>query len=531
MVDSDDIIPLDKSKKRNFHYDIMFDKYARLGTEECKLFPSIHGCNNKRHVNGNDNRIDKSIYLKDEVLIPPLRNQKENIFQNADIVCNILSFIPFSKRWNCKLLSRSFYQAFHTKYAWDNLDVRFLDVDIFKLHFFKKYNKYFVNASSLFLSINENTSAEMIINLVIKHFTHLKDIRIYCRKENTNYIFEGVHPMVSTILNGKKFQEGKKNSCLSRDTSSNHPPSPSEGQIAGGETDEQEITQTAIGQVTYPNECNDKNDKQENRDPDDVHSKKFQQGFKDEQRNDSTNEFIDYAFEMNDFFLYNQYYRCGEKINGESEKRYERSAQKTAQKRAHRSAEDAKDEESMENVLKIIERRKIWNMKIFEIENKFENLERLVLDVKLKGDELLPFVGRLTNLKDIIISKLLYTDKLNRSQCITIFTCFIEKMKKNNVRVIQLGLFFTREYKPADYMNNENFRKIMNSRTEYISDPNKEEGDELIYILKKNHFDSLYCLWSNDLFISFDMYEQIQKFRNLQIWILPGWRALSLVKQ
>ncbi|ANQ09015.1 Uncharacterized protein PCOAH_00035320, partial [Plasmodium coatneyi] len=345
---------------------------------------------------------------------------------------------PDAHPWSCKLLSRSFYQAFHTKYAWDHIDVRFLDVDIFKLNFLKTFNKHFVNTFSLFLSINENTRAEPTINLAVSNFPRLTDLRLYCRKKNNNYIFEGVHPMVSSLLTrkaaitqGEVHREGKN---------------PKEGDAPN---DKHEHGDGSAPGITSPREQ------------------------RDNRCNQSPVDLPHWDFELSDLFLYNR----------------------------------------------------------IQLANQFEHLERLVLDVKLRGDELLPFVGKMTNLKDIILSKLLYTDKLNRAQCITIFTCFIEQIKKNNIRVLQLGLFFTREYKPTDYLDNELFRKIVKDRTELTSHADKEEGDELIYVLHKNHLHSLYCLWSNDLFISFDMYERIRTFSNLKIWILPGWRALSLVKQ
>ncbi|GAB67404.1 hypothetical protein PCYB_114240 [Plasmodium cynomolgi strain B] len=461
----------------------------------------------------------RAVPLAEQMVTPQQKARTEGRLQNSDAVCNILSFMPFSQRWSCKLLSKSFYQAFHTKYAWDHIDVRFLNVDIFKINFLKTFNKHFVNTFSLFLSINENTRAEPIINLAIKNFPRLTDLRLYCRKKNNNYIFEGVHPMVSSLLSGKMAVVQK------------------EGHRAGKCPKEGDA----------PNEKHEHGDGSAPR----MTSPQERRGNRCSQ---SPVDLPDWDLELSDLFLYSRYYGHGEgeRQNGRHDSGDDGRHDSGGDGR-HNGEEDGgrhdsggdgrhngeddgegsalEEDDPLDNIHTIAARTHIWNEQRIHLANQLEHLERLVLDVKLRGDELLPFVGKMTNLKDIILSKLLYTDKLNRAQCITIFTCFVEKIKKNSIRVLQLGLFFTREYKPTDYLENELFRKIVKDRTEFTSHADKEEGDELIYVLHKNHLHSLYCLWSNDLFISFDMYERIRTFSNLKIWILPGWRALSLVKQ
>lgn len=499
MDTTDDVVFPAKGRKRNFQCDEVFNKQARVegvpdrvntSTVRLEIRSSIGkevDCPIRAEfINPPTIGSGRSAPPAERLVTPEQKLRTEGRLQNSDTVCNILSFMPFSQRWSCKLLSRSFYQAFHTKYAWNHVDVRFLDVDIFKFNFLKTFNRHFVNTFSLFLSINENTSAEPTINLAMNNFPRLTDLRLYCRKKNNNYIFEGVHPMVSSLLSGKAtvaqgevHREGKN---------------PKESETSN---DKHEHGDGSASGMIYPRERPGNHCSQ------------------------SPVDLPDWDLELNDLFLYSRYYghREGERQNGRDNE--EDDGDEVAQE----------VEDPVDNLHAIAARTHIWKAKKIQLSNQFEHLERLVLDVKIRGDELLPFVGKMTNLKDIILSKLLYTDKLNRAQCITIFTCFIEQIKKNNIRVLQLGLFFTREYKPTDYIDNELFRKIVKGRTELTSHVDKEEGDELIYILHKNHLHSLYCLWSNDLFISFDMYERIRTFSNLKIWILPGWRALSLVKQ
>ncbi|SOV74687.1 conserved Plasmodium protein, unknown function [Plasmodium sp. gorilla clade G3] len=540
-----------------------------------------------------------------------------NIFKNSDIICHILSFLSFTERWKYKLLNKSFYQAFHTKYAWVNVDFRFLNVDLF--NFIKKYNKLFLNTFSLSMSITGDQSVEMIINFIFKHFNKLKDLRLYFRKKNANFIYEGVHPIVSNLLNCKYLKNNnrqemhkrkKKNSLNQKkgsltttnnnnnnnndnnnndnnnndnNNNDNNNNDNNNNDNNNNDNNNDNINCTAANHNNNSrhngNDCNiqcrEKEDFQTFNISPDVHigddnssnilrhtkkkkiNKQMDMSYTHKKKNiehihnnynsylDSVNHYndihnnlsddkmnnieqsntpthsstekectsysydhIDCSFELNDLLLQNNYYqKYLEKKNKENKN------------------------EIVEKYLHIIQSKKIWSSKRLNISNNFECLERLIIDVELKGEELLCFVGKFYNLKDIIISKLVYSNKLNRSQSIIIFTSFIEKMKENNIRLIQLGLYFRNEHKPIDYLNNEKFRKILNERKEYVYDINKEEGDELIYILQKNHLNSLYCLWSNDLFISFEMYEQIKKFNNLKIWILPGWRALSLAKQ
>lgn len=507
MAPSEDAVFPAKGRKRNLQWDGVFDKHARVGGVPDGVSTSMVGVEVGSQIGKviggpMEAPIDSppgigsgpAALLAERLVTPQQKAHTAGRLQSSDTVCNILSFMPFSQRWSCKLLSKSFYKAFHTKYAWDHIDVRFLNVDIFKVNFLKTFSNHFVNTSSLFLSINENTCAEAIINMVVQNFPRLRDLRVYCRKKNNNYIFEGVHPMVSSLLSGK--------AAMPQREVHNGEKCPKEGDATN---DKHEDADGTTPGMTSPRERRGKRCSQ------------------------SPMDLPDWDLELSDLFLYSRYYGHGkgkgqngshdggdeERPNGEDD--------------GEGGAQEA--DNPPDNFHTIAARTHIWNAQRIHLPNQFEHLERLVLDVKLRGDELLPFVGKMTNLKDIILSKLLYTDKLNRAQCITIFTCFIEKIKKNKIRVLQLGLFFTREYKPTDYMDNELFRKIVKDRTELTSHPDKEEGDELIYVLHRNHLHSLYCLWSNDLFISFDMYERIRTFSNLKIWILPGWRALSLVKQ
>ncbi|ETW62681.1 hypothetical protein PFMC_01416 [Plasmodium falciparum CAMP/Malaysia] len=453
--------------------------------------------------------------------------QYNNIFKNSDIICNILSFLSFSERWKFRLLNKSFYQAFHTKYAWANIDFRFLNVDLF--NFIKKYNKLFLNTFSLSMSINGDQSVEMIINFIFKHFNKLKDLRLYFRKKNANFIYESVHPIVSNLLNCKYLKNNnnnnnrnrkemhkrkKKNSLYQKKqalttTNNNNNNNNDNNNDDNNNNNNEHIHNTYNSYLDSVNHYNDIHNNLRDDNFDNIeNSSSSTHSSSEKQCTPFSYEHMDCNFELNDYFLQNNHY------------------QKYLQKK-----NKEKKNEIVEKYLHIIQSKKIWASKRLNISNNFQYLERLIIDVELKGEELLCFVGKLNNLKDIIISKLVYSNKLNRSQSIIIFTSFIEKMKRNNIRLIQLGLYFRMEHKPIDYLNNEKFRKILSERKEYVYDINKEEGDELIYILQKNHLNSLYCLWSNDLFISFEMYEQIKKFNNLKIWILPGWRALSLAKQ
>ncbi|CAC9696226.1 conserved Plasmodium protein, unknown function [Plasmodium sp. DRC-Itaito] len=496
--------------------------------------------------------------------ISSLKNcpKQYNIFKNSDIICHILSFLSFTERWKSKLLNKSFYQAFHTKYAWTNVDFRFLNIDLF--NFIKKYNKLFLNTFSLSMSITGDQSVEMIMDFIFKHFNKLKDLRLYFRKKNTNFIYEGVHPIVSNLLNCKYLKNNnrqeihkrkKKNSLYQKKeplntknnnnnnnincTTSNHNNNcMHKCNDCYEHSSQKENFQTSyfspdthIGEENSSNILRHTKKKKKNKQIDtspkekekniehihnnynsyldslnhynDIHNNLCYDNFNNtEQSNTPTHsssekqctsysyEHINCNFELNDLLLQNNYY----------------------QKYLERKNKEKKNE-IVEKYLHIIQSKKIWSSKRLNISNNFEYLERLIIDVELKGEELLCFVGKFYNLKDIIISKLVYSNKLNRSQSIIIFTSFIEKMKQNNIRLIQLGLYFRNEHKPIDYLNNEKFRKILNERKEYVYDINKEEGDELIYILQKNHLNSLYCLWSNDLFISFEMYEQIKKFK------------------
>ncbi|CAI7721484.1 F-box protein FBXO6, putative [Plasmodium vivax] len=517
MATSEDAVFSAKGRKRSLQWDGAFDKHARVGGVPHGVTTSgvgvEIGSSMGREIGGSTvspiggdiaSPIDSLPgILRGPAAPPQQKARREGRLQSSDAVCNILSFMPFAQRWNCKLLSRSFYEAFHTKYAWDNIDVRFQNLDIFKINFVKSFDKHFVNTFSLFLSINENTRAEPTINLAINNFPRLRDLRLYCRKKNNSYIFEGVHPIVSSLLSGK-------------------------GAVA-----QREVHTTG----ECPKEGDTPNDKHEHGDGDGkapgMTSPRERRANRCSQ---SPVDLPDWDFELSDLFLYSRYYGQGEgarqnggHVSGEGDGEMHNGEVHDARRSGEGAAQEADD--PPESFLTIAARTHMWNAQRVQLENQFEHLERLVLDVKLRGDELLPFVGRMTNLKDIILSKLLYTDKLNRAQCITIFTCFIEKIKKNNIRVLQLGLFFTREYKPTDYLDSELFRKIVKDRRELTSHADKEEGDELIHVLHRNHLHSLYCLWSNDLFISFAMYERIRTFRNLKVWILPGWRALSLVKQ
>ncbi|CRG93728.1 conserved Plasmodium protein, unknown function [Plasmodium gallinaceum] len=546
MINKDNINKKTKSKKHRLEDECISDNQVHILNSNNIPYVKNNTCfceNNKKKVN----------YL---TTFNTLSNNY-NIFKNSDIICNILSFLTFSERWKFKLLNKSFYTAFNTKYAWANLDFRFINVDLFNYDFLKKYNKLFYNTFSLSLSVNGNESVGTTINLIIKHFKYLKDLRIYFRKKNTNFIYEGVHPIVSNILNCKSIKENKKEirkdkkclyNCLNgnnnnmvkniKDEKKEYEKKDKKNVdnnthygMKDGETNKikncklnlneneykknylspkyKEIT-NQVSFLDSKNEIETKTKSQKNNDKSNF-SLKMEHRTNNDNHNVLSCDFIDSNLEFNDFFLENYYYKYMENKNEIKDNR--------------------KLNELLQKYIRIIEGKKKWKTKNMKLHNNFDNLERLIIDVELKGEELLCFVGKLNNLKDIIISKLLYSNKLNRSQNIIIFTCFIEKMKQNNIRLIQLGLYFRHEYKPIDYLNNEKFRKILSERKEYIYDINKEEGDELIHILQKNHLNSLYCLWSNDLFISFEMYEQIKKFHNLKIWILPGWRALSLAKQ
>ncbi|CRH00986.1 conserved Plasmodium protein, unknown function [Plasmodium relictum] len=552
MINKDNISKIIKNKKHSLEDECILDNQVHTLTTN-----NIPNANNNCF---NENKKKKICYLSTH----NTPSDNYNIFKNSDIICNLLSFLTFSERWKFKLLNKSFYKAFNTKYAWANLDFRFIDIDLFNFEFIKKYNKLFFNTLSLSLSVNGNESIKMTIDLIIKHFKYLKDLRVYFRKKNTNFIYEGVHPVVSNILNCKMIKENKKEIykdkrflCNRLNDNNNNNSNlikniKDENEEYNKKDRENDNNDTYYnrrnGEIKkkknyklYLNEKEDKknyasskckgkengvpllNNNSDNNNEEEkeikssknndknIFSLKVIQRENSDDYNISSCDLLDSDLEFNNFFLENYYYKY---IDNKNE-----------------IEDNVKSDELLQKYIRIIESRKKWKTKNLEIRNNFENLERLIIDVELKGEELLCFVGKLNNLKDIIISKLLYSNKLNRSQNIIIFTCFIEKMRQNNVRLIQLGLYFKHEYKPVDYLNNEKFRKILSERKEYVYNINKEEGDELIHILQKNHLNSLYCLWSNDLFISFEMYEQIKNFHNLKIWILPGWRALSLAKQ
>ncbi|SCN62253.1 conserved Plasmodium protein, unknown function [Plasmodium chabaudi chabaudi] len=449
--------------------------------------------NNKRETLLNKKR-------KTEDMLPQriVQTKKEykHVLNNSDIVCNILSFLTFPERWKHKIISMSFYNAFNTKYGWDTVDFRFFNINLLNINFLDKYKKRLFNTNGLFLSVHENDNVEEIINFSLNNFKNIKDLRLYFRKKNTNYIYEGIHPTVANLLNSKFLNEKKKykinnEKCTFNDTT-------------------YESNKFDDFQIKHQDDYN--NNESE---IDDKHSRECNN------INYYINTYPYYSMDYDPDF---------------SESFFTNSDAFTLPRSKNLKKNIENDNSKNDNIKNDIIQR---HMHIFKKNNvcknlemkiDFHGLERLILDVEIKGNDLLCFVGKFKNLKDIIISKLLYSDDLNRSQIVTIFTCFVDKIKQNNIRIIQLGLYFRHEHKKTNYLNNETFRKLLNERTKSFCDINSEEGDELISILYKKHSQSLYCLWSNDLFISYEMYENIKKFRNLKIWTLPGWSALSFAK-
>ncbi|SCN27338.1 conserved Plasmodium protein, unknown function [Plasmodium berghei] len=412
--------------------------------------------NNKKETFINKKRKNENILTQ---RIVQIKKENTHVLNNSDIVCNILSFLTFAERWKYKIISMSFYNAFNTKYGWNSVDFRFFNIDLLNMNFLDKYKKLLFNTNGLFLSVHENENVEEIINFSINNFKNIKDLRLYFRKKNTNYIYE------EDIL---KFTENETESYHTYNSNNN------ESEIDNKQFHEYNNINYYFSTFPYYS--------------------------------------IDYDPDFSESFFTN----CNT---------FHLSRSKNSPKNSENN--NIKND-TIQKYMNILKKNNVC--KNLEMKIDFHNLERLVLDVEIKGNDLLCFVGKFKNLKDIIISKLLYSDNLNRSQIVTIFTCFVDKIKQNNIRIIQLGLYFRHEHKKTNYLNNETFRKLLNEHTNSFYDINNEEGDELISILYKKHSESLYCLWSNDLFISYEMYESIKKFRNLKIWTLPGWSALSFAK-
>ncbi|ETB62342.1 hypothetical protein YYC_00934 [Plasmodium yoelii 17X] len=436
--------------------------------------------------------------------IDQIKKDNKHVLNNSDIVCNILSFLTFTERWKYKIISMSFYNAFNTKYGWDTVDFRFFNINLLNMNFFDKYKKLLFNTNGLFLSVHENENVEQIINFSINNFKNIKDLRLYFRKKNTNYIYEGIHPTVANLLNSKFLSENsEKNS----------------------EEKNEENEKANFHDTLYDHNQLEDTLKLTENETESYHRYTFNNN-EPEIDNKQSNEYNNVNYYFNTFPYYSIDYdpdfsesfftNCNT---------FHLSRPQNSQKKCENN--NIKNDK-IQKYINIFKKNNVC--KNLEMKIDFHNLERLILDVEIKGNDLLCFVGKFKNLKDIIITKLLYSDNLNRSQIVTIFTCFVDKIKKNNIRIIQLGLYFRHEHKKTNYLNNESFRKLLNEHTNSFYDINSEEGDQLISILYKKHSESLYCLWSNDLFISYEMYENINKFRNLKIWTLPGWSALSFAK-
>ncbi|CXI79869.1 conserved Plasmodium protein, unknown function [Plasmodium berghei] len=452
--------------------------------------------NNKKETFINKKRKNENILTQ---RIVQIKKENTHVLNNSDIVCNILSFLTFAERWKYKIISMSFYNAFNTKYGWNSVDFRFFNIDLLNMNFLDKYKKLLFNTNGLFLSVHENENVEEIINFSINNFKNIKDLRLYFRKKNTNYIYEGIHPTVANLLNNKFLNEKKKKKKKNEKYTFNN--------TCYAPNQLEDILKFTENETESYHTYNSNNNESE------IDNKQFHE-YNNINYYFSTFPYysIDYDPDFSESFFTN----CNT---------FHLSRSKNSPKNSENN--NIKND-TIQKYMNILKKNNVC--KNLEMKIDFHNLERLVLDVEIKGNDLLCFVGKFKNLKDIIISKLLYSDNLNRSQIVTIFTCFVDKIKQNNIRIIQLGLYFRHEHKKTNYLNNETFRKLLNEHTNSFYDINNEEGDELISILYKKHSESLYCLWSNDLFISYEMYESIKKFRNLKIWTLPGWSALSFAK-
>lgn len=479
----------------------------------------------------------REIYKKKKVLIGT------NIFQNSDIICNILSFVPFANRWRFKLLNRAFYNAFNTKYAWSTLDFQFVDIDLFNMRFLDKYQRFFDHTHALSIAVNEKNNIDRMVNTLTNLFKHLKDLRLYYRKRNANVIYEYVHPVVMHFMKNAIRKDIYKKGKKSREEIKRYLDNKFKDEDVILDIEEQikekvveperkeEANDTTLGDLNETNEENIEFMKNTNVFDSLDNTGTMEEGDFDIDKNSTINsvsssnetvnnepmDFITCDFsdldecEIKTFFLQNAFYKYLENKNENENKTINYAL--------------------FQKYVNLIETKKLCRTKQISMDSPYASLERLIIDVELKGSDLLYFIGKLNNLKDILISKLIYGNKLNRSQNIIIFTSFIEQVQSNNIRMILLDMYYRYDYKPSDYLEHEKYRDILRKRKEHVFDKNKEEGDELIYILQKSHVNSLNCLWSNDLCISYEMYKQLKKFKNLQVWILPGWRALSLAKQ
>ncbi|KEG03610.1 hypothetical protein YYE_01634 [Plasmodium vinckei vinckei] len=496
-------------KKDECEKDYYNDNQSKLNEEKMgnKFINSQYLISKYLNGNGIDYKSDKSNKRetvlnkkrKNEYMLPQriVQTKKENkhVLNNSDIVCNILSFLTFPERWKNKTISMSFYNAFNTKYGWDTVDFRFFNVNLLNKNFLDKYKKLLFNTNGLFLSVHENDNVEEIINFSLNNFKNIKDLRLYFRKKNTNYIYEGIHPTVANLLNSKFLNEKNKNKISNEKCTF---------------SDTNESNQFEDFQIKHQDNCNDNESEIDDKQSHDCNNINYYINTYPYYSMDYDPDFSEAFFTNSDAFALPRSKNFKKNVENDSVKN------------------DSAKNDTVQRHMHIFKKNNVC--KNLEMKIDFHGLERLVLDVEIKGNDLLCFIGKFTNLKDIIISKLLYSDDLNRSQIVTIFTCFVDKIKQNNIRIIQLGLYFRHEHKKTNYLNNEAFRKLLNDRTNSFGDINSEEGDELISILYKKHSESLYCLWSNDLFISYEMYENIKKFRNLKIWTLPGWSALSFAK-
>ncbi|CAD2109929.1 conserved Plasmodium protein, unknown function [Plasmodium vinckei] len=486
------ILNEEKMENKILNSEYLISKYLNGSGSEYKSDKS-----NKREIFLNKKR--KTEYMLPQRIVQTKKEHK-HVLNNSDIVCNILSFLTFPERWKHKIISMSFYNAFNTKYGWNTVDFRFFNINLLNINFLDKYKKLLFNTNGLFLSVHENDNVEEIINFSLNNFKNIKDLRLYFRKKNTNYIYEGIHPTVANLLNSKFLNEKNKNKinnekCTFSDTNGSN--------------------QFEDFQIKHQDNYNDNESEIDNKQSHEYNNINYYINTYPYYSMDYDPDFSEAFFTNSDAFTLPRSKNL--KKNFENDNAKNDSAKNDSVKNG-----------IIQRHMQIFKKNNVC--KNLEMKIDFHGLERLVLDVEIKGNDLLCFIGKFKNLKDIIISKLLYSDDLNRSQIVTIFTCFVDKIKQNNIRIIQLGLYFRHEHKKTNYLNNETFRKLLNERTNSFCDINSEEGDELISILYKKHSESLYCLWSNDLFISYEMYENIKKFRNLKIWTLPGWSALSFAK-
>lgn len=461
-----------------------------------------------------------------------------NIFENSDIICHILSFVPFVNRWKFKSLSRAFYNAFNTKYAWTTLDFQFIDVDLFNMRFLNMYQRFFDHTYALSIAVNDQNNIDKMVQTLTNLFKNLTDLRLYYRKRNSNVIYEYVHPVVMHFMRNAIKKDMYKKKKKSREQIKRFLENQFMRGVVGERNGQVQLLernqQTNLSVNCETNQNGEEAIKDSTQNVESSgHSRIGSEDSLDMTNENSTRECTSSsnertrnpeikdslncdisdleAYEIKTFFLENAFYKYFEEKNKNENKEIKSTL--------------------LQKYVNFMESQQLLKTKQVPMDNPYANLERIIIDVELKGSDLLFFIGKLNNLKDILISKLIYGDIYNRAQNITVFTSFIEHIKSNSIRLILFDMYYRYDYKPVDYMKYESFREILKKKKEHIFDINKEEGDELIYILQKNHLNSLNCLWSNDLCISYNMYKKLKNFKNLQMWILPGWRALSLAKQ